>query len=284
MSQTTQLSLLPPENVRVAADAVVQFRRAHGAGDGAAVTHVLLHGIGSASASWLAQLQQATETDWPAHHLVAWDAPGYGASTALPMEAPRAADYAARMWHWLDALEVDQPITLVGHSLGALIAASAAVSAPGRVARLVLLAPAPGYAHASAALRDKKLADRLANLATHGPAGMARARAGAMLSASADAAQVAFIEHVMAQIDPAGYTQAAKMLAGGDLAADLRQVSCPMIVASGDADTITPAQACQELARQAGADYVSLGAAGHACALEAARQVNRLLGLQGMAA
>jgi pimeloyl-ACP methyl ester carboxylesterase len=280
MSLTAQLLQFPPETVRVAGDAVVRFRRAQGAGDTVAVTHVLLHGIGSASASWLVQLQRAAQASRPAHHLLAWDAPGYGASTALPMDAPRALDYATRLWHWLDALKVDQPITLVGHSLGALMAASAAVSVPGRVARLVLLAPAPGYGHVSVALRDKKLADRLANLATLGAAGLARARVGAMLSPGADADQLAFIEHVMAQIDPAGYTQAAKMLAGGDLAADLRQVSCPVTFASGDADSITPAQACRDLARHVGADYVSLGAVGHACTLQAATQVNRLLGLQ----
>ena len=126
MPLTAQLSLFPPETARLADGAVVQFRRGHAAGDVAAVTHVLLHGIGSASASWLAQLQQATDASGPTHHLLAWDAPGYGASTALPMGAPCAADYAARMWHWLDALGVAQPITLVGHSLGALMAASAA--------------------------------------------------------------------------------------------------------------------------------------------------------------
>lgn len=281
MSLIDQLSPFTPETVRVADGATVQFRRARGPGAAdAPVTHVLLHGIGSASASWLAQLQQAHAATRPASHLLAWDAPGYGASTALPMLAPTAADYAARMWAWLDAVQVRQPVVLAGHSLGALMAAAAAAQQPARVARLVLLAPAPGYARASAELRQRKLDDRLANLAALGPAGMARKRAPAMLSDQADAAQIAFVEHVMAQIDPAGYAQAARMLAEGDLAADLRALACPVTIANGDADTITPAQAARTLAQQLGAPYVSLGAVGHSCALQAADRVNRLLGLQ----
>ena len=281
MSLIAQLPQFEPESQSVG-DATVQYRCARAGDAGAAVTHVLLHGIGSASASWLAQLQRARTAQWPACHVLAWDAPGYGQSTALPMDAPVAADYALRMWQWLDAMGAQSagPLTLVGHSLGALMAASAAAMAPGRVERLVLLAPAAGYARADSALRDKKLADRLANLAAHGPAGMARKRASAMLSSEASADQLAFVEHVMAQIDPAGYTQAARMLAGGDLMGDLETLDCPMQVASGSADTITPPDGCQLIASQVGARYVSLGAVGHSCPLQAADAVNRLIGLE----
>ncbi len=280
MSLIDQLSVVPSQTVAVADGARVQFRRVRGALASDAVTHVLLHGIGSASGSWLAQLQQVAGSAGARSHVLAWDAPGYGASSALAMESPRADDYATRLWAWLDALEVTQAVTLVGHSLGALMAAAAAVQAPSRVARLVLLAPAQGYAHASAELREKKLSDRLANLAALGPAGIARKRAGAMLSAEADESQRAFVEHVMAQIDPAGYTQAARMLASGDLPGDLRRVDCPVTIANGESDTITPPQAARELARAIGAPYVSLGAVGHSCPLQAGAQVNQLLGLQ----
>ena len=280
MSLIDQLSAYPCERVALADGAQVQFRRVRGALATDAVTHVLLHGIGSASGSWLAQLQQVAGGTGARSHVLAWDAPGYGASSALAMASPRAADYATRLWAWLDALAVTQAVTLVGHSLGALMAAAAAVQAPSRVARLILLAPAQGYAHASAELREKKLSDRLANLAALGPAGIARKRAGAMLSAEADASQRAFVEHVMAQIDPAGYTQAARMLASGDLPGDLRHVACPVTIANGESDTITPPQAARALALAIGAPYVSLGAVGHSCALQAGAQVNRLLGLQ----
>ena len=276
-------------------------------GAAAQATHVLLHGIGSCSANWLAQLEAAALN--PAFCLLAWDAPGYGSSDALPMDTPSAADYAHRLWAWLDALDAlrapdakrgaasDAPsatvasrLTLVGHSLGCLMAASAAVQSPQRVKRLILLAPAQGYALAPAALRDKKLQDRLDSLARLGPAGMAQARGAAMLSSSASADQVAFVQQAMAQVNAAGYAQAARMLAGGDLRSDLSHLAeqaapsaCLVWVASGSADTITPPEGCQQVAAHINAPYVSLGAVGHACAVEAADEVTRLIGLTASA-
>ena len=274
-------------------------------GAAAQATHVLLHGIGSSSANWLAQLEAAALN--PAFCLLAWDAPGYGSSDALPMDAPTAADYAQRLWAWLDAMDaitvqhaqsgvtsdaasagVAARFTLVGHSLGCLMAASAAQQSPQRVKRLILLSPAQGYARAQAAERDKKLQDRLDALTRLGPAGLAQARGAAMLSPSASADQIAFVQQAMAQINPAGYAQAARMLAGGDLLSDLSllhsrlvaaQSACPVWVASGSADTITPPAGCQQVAVHINAPYISLGAVGHACAVEAAHEVTRLIGL-----
>lgn len=254
----------------------VQFRHAGGL-PAAQATHVLLHGIGSASASWVAQLHAATlHADCS---VLAWDAPGYGDSTPLEPAHPTAQDYAERLWAWLDTLHATAPIVLVGHSLGALMAARAACIAPQRVSKLLLLAPARGYGTALAAERDQKLADRLANLHSLGPVGMAKKRGAAMLSSSATTEQVHFIQSVMAQIKPQGYTQAAHMLSQGDLSADLAQVRCPIAVASGSADTITPIEACQAVAAQAHVDWINLGAVGHACPLEASDTVTALLGL-----
>ena len=289
-------------------------------GAAAQATHVLLHGIGSSSANWLAQLEAAALN--PAFCLLAWDAPGYGSSDALPMDAPAAADYAQRLWAWLAAMDaitaqrankgvtrdaagasVAAGVTLVGHSLGCLMAASAALQSPQRVKRLILLSPAQGYARAQAAERDKKLQDRLDSLARLGPAGLAQARGAAMLSPSASADQIAFVQQAMVQINPAGYAQAARMLAGGDLLSELSllnthhldthhldkrlldsriaaaQSACPVSVASGSADTITPPASCERVAVHINAPYTSLGAVGHACAVEAPDQVTRLIGL-----
>lgn len=266
----------------VARGAAVSYRESVSPGYGGPATHVLLHGIGSASASWLAQLAQCAQAGTASSRVLAWDAPGYGESEALPAQAPLATDYARRMWDWLDATgAAAKPFTLVGHSLGALMAASAALLHPQRVARLVLLAPAQGYARAEASVRAKKLSDRLAGLAQHGPAGMAKRRASAMLSPQASVEQIDFVEQVMAAIHPGGYTQAAHMLSGGDLRHDLEQVACPRTIASGSADTVTPPEGCQVLAQALAIPYVSLGAVGHSCALEAGAAVHRLLGISG---
>ncbi|WP_310565780.1 alpha/beta fold hydrolase [Hydrogenophaga sp.] len=247
------------------------------AGPAATVTHVLLHGIGSASGSWVFQLAAAQAH--PAVRVLAWDAPGYGDSTPLVPVAPDATDYATRLWAWLDALDVRTPVTLVGHSLGALMVARAALLRPGRVQRLLLLAPARGYGQAPAAERAEKLGGRLALLARLGPQGMAQARGAAMLSPAAPTALVDAVRETMARVHVGGYTQAARLLDQGDLLADLQQVKCPVQVASGSADTITPPAACQAVARSVGQDRHDLGPVGHACPLEAADAVNALTGL-----
>ena len=251
------------------------------------VTHVLLHGIGSGSASWVHQFIQTTKISDASTRVLAWDAPGYGASSALPTSAPLATDYARRMWDWLDAVrnadnskeEPNQPITLVGHALGCLIAASATRSAPQRVKKLILLSPAQGYARASTDIRAKKLNDRLEALARLGVVQMAQSRAAAMLSVSASADQIEFVQTIMSQINPMGYAQAARMLSAGDLLTDLEDVTCPMMVASGNADNITPPADCIAAAAHVGSPYTSLIGAGHACAIEAPDAICKLLGL-----
>ena len=249
------------------------------AGTLAHTQRVLLHGIGSGSASWAAQLA-AVEPHQPG--LLAWDAPGYGESDGLNLADaawPTATHYATRLWAWLDALGLTQPLTLVGHSLGALMVARAAVLQPQRVAALVLLAPAQGHARLDAAQRERLLHDRLAALANLGPAGMAQQRGAAMLTPDAPTELVAMVQAVMAQIQSLGYTHAARMLSGGDLLADLAQLRCPVRVASGSADRITPPAGCQQLAAATGVAWTDLGPVGHACPLQAGPVVNALLGL-----
>ena len=63
------------------------------------------------------------------------------------------------------------------------------------------------------------------------------------------------------------------------LAADLAQWHWPLVVASGNADSITTPASCQAVAQAAGVAWNDLGSVGHACPLEAPGAVNALLGL-----
>lgn len=242
-----------------------------------AVSHVLLHGIGSNANSWQAVLNGASSLP---HRWVAWDAPGYGSSTALPSDRPSAQDYAHRLWSWLDNLEVHEPVTLVGHSLGALMAAAAARSQPQRVKALMVLSPALGYAHLSPAEQEQLAQKRLHLLQTQGPAAMAKQRAQAMLSAHATPAQLQAVEMNMARVQLKGYTQAVHMLMAGHLQHDLQMVQAaglPIHVACGRDDAITPMAQTEAFAHQLGLVCADLGPIGHACAIEAPDQVLDLI-------
>ena len=248
------------------------------AGNAAQVTHVLLHGIGSNAGSWQYQLNAAKDN--PNVRVLAWNAPGYLGSTHLVMDAPTSKDYAAVMWAWLDGLKVTTPVVLVGHSLGCLVAAAAAAMQPARVRELLLLSPARGYGAVSEAERQEKLESRLATMNKLGIAGMAKARSAALLAPDAPQALLDMASSLMAQLNERGYTQAATMLANGDIAADLAKITCPVRVAVGNLDTITPPAACAKVAAQVKTELIDLGAVGHLCALEAPDAVNRFIGIQ----
>lgn len=238
------------------------------AGCGPAI--VLLHGISSGSASWLKQLEALSDTC----RVVAWDAPGYGASTPLASTTPRAADYAAALAEFVDALGLET-FTLVGHSLGALMAAAYAHANPQRVGRLVLMSPARGYANAGEQEREQRYSKRMAMLDRLGPDGLARERAAALVSADAPDEAVACIAWNMRRLDPAGYRQAARMLAYDDIGTYAGNYTGSVAVLSGEADHITPVAKCRAIADQfAAATYDSMLAAGHALYLETPERVN----------
>ena len=234
---------------------------------------VCLHGIGSGAASWL-DTALLLESD---ARLIAWDAPGYGASTSLTSDVPKAADYAERLLGLLDAMEIESCV-LVGHSLGALTAASAA--RPGsplaaRIKRLVLISPAAGYGtrpEASQRVRTERL-DALDKL---GVAGMAAHRSGRLVSENASELARQWVRWNMGRLNDRGYRQAVELLCGADLLADLPP-AMPVRVACGELDVVTTPAACEEVARQCGVALELLPAAGHASYVERPAAVASLL-------
>lgn len=224
---------------------------------------VLLHGIGSGAASWVRQLESLGAT----RRVLAWDAPGYGASTPVAPASPVASDYAAALADWLDALDIERCV-LVGHSLGAIVAGAFAAEYASRVEGLLLVSPASGYGAASAEVRETKRDARLAMLAELGPQGLAEQRSANMLSAHASDAARDWVRWNMARIVPQGYAQATHLLANADLAADLKRYRGRIAVAVGAADAITTPAACERIAQAAGVSLQVIPNAGHAGYIE----------------
>jgi pimeloyl-ACP methyl ester carboxylesterase len=271
----TRLARFALQSAR-AGEASVSYREAVGAveDDKEALPIVFLHGIGSGAASWVQQF----EALGGARRVLAWDAPGYGASTPVASASPVAADYARVLADWLDALQIAR-CALVGHSLGAIMAGAFAVAHPERVAGLLLISPAGGYGAADAAVRAQKRDARLAMLAELGAQGLAQQRSANMLSPHASAAARAWVRWNMARIVPHGYAQATHLLANADLAADLARCvgKVPMTVAVGAQDTITPPEACEQLAQVARAPFHLVPQAGHAGYIEQPQAYSMLI-------
>ena len=178
----------------------------------------LMHGISSGAGSWQGLAAALPAHPLPALHLLAWDAPGYGDSAPLAGAAPTAHDYADVAAQALDALGLHR-VWLVGHSLGALVAAAlAARLGPQRVAGVLLLSPAQGYgARPDPAARVRS--QRLQALAELGVPGLAAGLSQRLLSAQATDAHHAQVQAVAQRMTPGGYTQAVQMLCNSDLRA-----------------------------------------------------------------
>jgi pimeloyl-ACP methyl ester carboxylesterase len=258
-----------PARAIAAGAGTISYREA---GHGAAL--VLLHGIGSASGSWLHQLDALSAR----FRVLAWDAPGYGGSTPFPEESADTGHYAQALASFADVLRLER-LVLVGQSLGALIAARFARLHASRLRGLVLLSPARGHARLESEVRRRRLEERLSAMAELGPGEHARRRYENQLSAGASEAARALVLHNMSGLQPGGYAQAARLLAAGDIEADLPRYAGPLLVASGSVDRITPQSECQEIARLVpGAEFRSLGPVGHASYAEDPARVNALLG------
>lgn len=231
---------------------------------GAGPTLVLLHGIGSQAASFTPLLPYLdTRT-----RVIAWNAPGYGGSAPLPMEWPSAADYANRLSGLLAAVGAKE-ITVLGHSLGALIAAAFATRHCDQLGRLVLASPALGHGIVRGAMLSAAAQARIDDLARLGPEQFAKARAaGLVFQPEAHPEVVALVERGMAQVGLHGYAQAARMLSSGRLLDDAERLLVRTDVIVGAEDTITPPEsahrahtALRGLARGA---LHEIPAAGHA--------------------
>ncbi|MFM0341269.1 alpha/beta fold hydrolase [Paraburkholderia fungorum] len=258
-----RLARFPAQQIWLTSQRAVSYREVDRA-EGTALPLVLLHGIGSGAASWVQQLEVLGTT----RRVLAWDAPGYGASTPVAADSPVASDYAAVLKDWLDALGIERCV-LLGHSLGAIIAGAFAAAHPQRVAGLLLLSPAGGYGTASADVRETRRDQRLAMLAELGPQGLAETRSANMLSAHASEEARAWVRWNMARVIPQGYAQATHLLANADLAADLARYKGRINVAVGAYDTITLPAACERLAQIAATQLQVVPRAGHAGYIEA---------------
>ena len=220
----------------------------------------LLHGISSGAASWHKQMAL------PGYRVLAWDMPGYGESPMLATARADAGAYADALARMLDRAGVQKTV-LLGHSLGALVAAAFAARYPQRVRYLVLADVAQGYGQAEAAQREKIWQGRQQQMALGGEA-MAEGRAAKLLRAGAREADVATVAAGMRRLRSEGYLAAAWMLAHDDIHRWLAGYRGRFAVWCGEQDAITQPELVQGVALRYGMPYLAIPQAGHASYLD----------------
>lgn len=196
---------------------------------------------------------------YPSH---AWDQPGYGKSaTVEPYDFEQVSAALRRL---IEALG-GEPVVLVGHSMGGMVAQEAYARFPELVKALVLCFTSPAFAGADTAFAREFIAARLAPL----DAGQTMAQIAARLmptmrGTQSDPEGLALAERVMAEVPPETYRKAVRMLTTFDRRRELAAIRVPTLLIAGTDDRTAPPAVMQKMAQKIpGAEYVLLEGCGH---------------------
>ncbi len=238
------------------------YLKTDGDPDGAAV--IFLHGSGANHETWLAQLSGLSASG---RCLIAPDLPGHGKSVgSLRRTVPEFSDWLVSL---LDDLGM-KSATVVGHSLGALIALDFAARYGSRADAIFLLGIVPRMAVNPDLLASAKANDPLAAKLVASWSCRKSAESNVVREQSEQrllSARPGVLWQDLSACD--NYLQSAQSAAS---------VDCPAVVISADEDRMTPAKAGAELAAMiVGAKYRVIEQAGHNMMLEQPDRVNDVL-------
>ena len=232
---------------------------------------MLLHGIGSSSDGYRAQLAGLSDH----YRVIAWNAPGFGASTPLGTDKPEVNHYAQILARLLDTLQIERLAALVGSSWGSVIAVTFAALYPERLRSLVLSAPNTARGRLVGKEREAALAALIAAGSTSQP--LDRKAVAARLLPS-DAAQEVrdLVEQLRDAVTPVGWEQAAHMLFSVHTPSMIGQVRCPIGLLVGSMDMVAPPENHAALLGEAApsAELQVFEGCGHMLKLEAPTKFN----------
>lgn len=227
---------------------------------------VFIHGAGHEHSVWNFQARHF------AHHgfsVLAPDLPGHGGSGGAPLPAIEAiADWIVSL---LDAMRISRA-SLVGHSMGSLVALQTAAQAPERVQRLVLVGSVAPMPVASplldAARSDRDLAHSMINQWSYTPASQLGASASPGMCLPNVNRRI--MEHQAEGVLANDLAACNAYAQGLDAAARVR---CPTAMICGERDQMTPTRAArpllEALSTAGHARMIAIAGAGHAMMAEA---------------
>lgn len=240
------------------------------AGEGPPV--VLVHGyLGDGPSTWRLQLDELADE----FTVVAWDAPGAGAS-ADPPQGFGMAGYADCLAGFIDVVGLGAP-HVVGLSFGGALALELCRRHPAVPATLTLVSAYAGWIGSlgrEAAEHRLRQAHLLAGLP---PDELVEALLPTMFGRATPSGVVKRFGASMQAFHPAGFRAMADASAE-DLRAALPCVRVPTLVISGDHDVRAPRRVAEDLhAGIPGSTLVVLRGAGHICNAEAPEAFNGAL-------
>lgn len=230
---------------------------------------VLLHGWAVSSEVWHSVFERWPESG--AGRLLAVDLRGTGWSDK-PETGYSLDDYAGDISALIDALDL-KDITLVGHSLGGVIAQRVALDRPEALARLVLVCPVP----ASGVPLDEGQIAYFRSLGGHYDG--ARQVITMTMAMSADEAELERLLVAASSVSTGAFLEGFDAWRTADFGDSLGNIKAPTTVLCGGGDQILPAAFLQPaiVDRIPGATLVELAGSGHYPQLEVADLLSETL-------
>jgi len=240
---------------------------------GAGPTVLMLHGIGGGHLAFAPQVETLASSGYRA---VAWDMPGYGHSA--PIEPYTFKGLAQSCIHLIEALQCGD-VTLVGHSMGGMVAQEVMARRPELVNKLVLCGTSPSFGKPDGDWQRKFIEQRTAPLdAGKSMAQLAEVLVPQMVGPGSLPEGVRLATHCMGQVPPSTYRRALEALVTFDRRANLTRIGVPTLVVAGEHDRNAPPSVARKMAATIpNATYIEMRGVGHLQNLEAPDDFDGLL-------
>lgn len=224
----------------------------------------LLHGVGGGKQAWLSNQAVLAAAGF---RTVAWDMPGYGASS--PLSPCTNALLAAALKTLVAHIGAKRNV-LLGHSMGGMIAQELAALHPALVHGLVLYSTSPAFGKADGAWQQTFLQSRFAPLDQGlGMDGLAGKIVPTMFAPGADPARLAEAAALMGRVPAGSYRAALAAIVSFNRLAELGNIAVPTLCLAGELDRNAPPAVVEKMAsRIAGAHYECLPGVGHIANIE----------------
>jgi len=235
-------------------------------------TLLLHHGLGSTHA-YYSSITPLLTSNPHSFRCITYDTISSGLSSLSqgPQSIKTLADDAIAV---LDALNIQEKVVIVGHSIGGVVATSLAATQPARFTAAIMLGPVLP----SPALKAP-FEDRIAKVEQDGMEVLANTVPTAATGSESTPLQHAMIRALLLSQKPEGYCSMCGVVASAT-APDYAAMEMPTLLISADEDKSAPLEGCREIYRRTGGRkrMEVLEGVGHWFCVEDAGNVARLVG------
>ena len=240
---------------------------------GGGPTVLMLHGIGGGHLAFAPQVETLASSGYRA---VAWDMPGYGRSA--PIEPYNFKGLAQSCITLIESLRCGD-VTLLGHSMGGMVAQEVVARRPELVNKLILCGTTPSFGKPDGDWQREFIGQRTAPLdAGKSMEELAQVLVPQMAGPAALPEGLKLATHCMSLVNPSTYRRALEALVTFDRRASLPLIRVPTLVIAGEHDRNAPPAAMKKMADAIPhSSFLEMKGVGHLQNLEAPDEFDRLV-------